>query len=249
MTPQTGRKVSILLFSMGVLIGFILAGVSVWANFELPVYFDYNYASIRSTDQSYSDLNCPLLLTTSETGRVVLDIPNTTDKPIEVLFRAEISYLGGIVRNFEVKPSIPAGESQRVEFEINADDVVFNSFILVKTYQFPTYKTPSRMGSCAILMLPIPFLTGQQAFIATILMIAILIISGIYLWIKHNRPHRGVARNATSAMITLALFLLVALVSGYQGWWVAGLFLLVVVTLLIVVSVVYFSTSPQDNRY
>jgi hypothetical protein len=248
MKPETGRKVSILLFSLGVVIGLFLAGEAIWANFELPFYFDYNYASVRLTGQNYSKLSCPFILTTSETGRILVDIPNTTDKPIDVLFQAEISYLGGIARNYEVKPSIPPGETHQVEFEVNAKDIVFHSFILVKTYQFPTYKTPSRLGSCAILMLPIPFLSGDQAFILFLLVIGGLIASGLVLWIKNNHPMRGVPRNAASAMFTLASLLLAALVSGYLGWWVAGLFLLAVVVLMIVVAVAYFGNPPQDNR-
>lgn len=248
MKAKTGRIISVILISVGVLIGLFLAGSFIWAYLELPLYFDYDFTSVRSDNQQYSNLNCPLFLTSTETGQVSLDIPNTTDKTINILFRANVSYQGGIARDVELKTTIPIGEFRTLKFEVNSGDVFYHYFIFVKSYQFSTYNTPSRMGSCAILMIPISFLTGDQVLTISILLMGLFMIVGIYTWIKYNRPLRGVALNALNAMIMLSIILLVALIAGMKGWWVLGLLLLVVVVLLIVVALSYFISAPRDNR-
>ncbi|HCM96850.1 MAG: hypothetical protein A2X25_05325 [Chloroflexi bacterium GWB2_49_20] len=249
MKANMGRIISVIMVSVGVLIGFFLAGSFIWAYLELPLYFDYDFTSVRTENQQYSILNCPFVLTPTETGQVSLDIPNTTDKPINILFRAYVSYMNGITRNVELKSTIPIGEFRTLKFEVNSKDIFYHYFIFVKTYQFSTYNTPSRMGSCAILMIPISFLTGYQVLIISILLMGLFVIVGIYTWIKYNRPMRGMASNALNAMITLSVLLSVALIAGMRGWWVFGLFLLVVVLLLVVVTLTYFISEPRENRF
>jgi len=247
MKQEIYRKVSIILFSTGMLVGFILAVGTNWVHFEMPFYFDYSYAAVRTTDQAYSKLICPIILTKADRGLVSVDITNNADKAIKILFRGEISFLGGITRNVEYTPTIPIGETSRIQFEVNQDDVVFNNMILVRTYQFSTYKTPSRMGSCAILMIPISLLTGTDLLVLIILISGSLIISGKLLWIRSNRPMRGQPRNMLAAMTTMSLFLLAAIVAGIEGWWIPGVLMLVVIVLLTVVSG-YFETSPTNDR-
>jgi hypothetical protein len=248
MTTKTIRRISIIFFSIGVIIGLFFAGSVIWANFELTFYFNYSYASIRSADQAYSDLECPIILTKAETGMVRTDIANTTDKTLTPVFRGEISYLGGIVREVDFKPTILPRETSRVEFEVNSHDLFYNYFILVRTYQLPTYKTPSRIGSCAIVMLPIPFLTGRQVFYLSLFAIGLFQLTGIFLWTRSNRPLQGVSRRAYSAMITLSLLEWAAIIFGIYGIWVAGLPLMVAIVLLIVVASIGFSGgAPQEN--
>ena len=248
MKPKIGRTISVILFSLGVLLGLLLAGSFIWAHLELPLYFDYDFTSIKSDNQEYSKLICPYMLTTPETGQISVKIPNTADKSIDVSFLAHISYLGGAARQLELTSTIPVGGSRDLKFEVNAQDVFYNYFILVKTYQYPTYKTPSRMGSCAILLVPLTFLTGDQVLIISILLLGFFLLTGIFLWIKFNRPLRGMTRNALNAMTLLAILLAVAFYTGLAGWWVPGVLLLAVVVLQIFVAFSHFSSGFRDDR-
>jgi hypothetical protein len=249
MIKKSGRTISIILYFFGVLFAILFAGSIIWANFELPFYFDYSYAAVRTENLSASDLNCPQFLTTNETGLVSTQITNNTDKIIYPIFRGEVSYLGGSVRDFELKPTILPGESNLIEFEINEEDIVFNFMILVRTYQLPTYKTPAQSGSCAIVMLPIPLLTGDQVYYLSLFVILLLLAAGIFLWGKNNRPLQGLSRRVFNVMNLLAILLLAAIVSGINGGWLPGLGLLVVIVLLILVAFVYFGNSPEDSGY
>jgi hypothetical protein len=243
------RKVSIILFSIGALIGFLLAVGTIWAHLEMPFYFEYSYAAVSSANQGYSALECPILLTNADSGLVSVDITNTADKVINIRFQGEISYMGGITRNVEFTPAIPVGETSRIQFEVNKDDVVFNNLILVRTYQFSTYQTPALMGSCAIFMIPISFLTGNELLILTLLFSGLSIIIGIVLWIANNRPMIGLPRSALIAMITVSLLVLAAVIAGIAGWWIPGILLLMVIIIMAVVSIGAFQTSPTSTRW
>jgi hypothetical protein len=247
MKVKMGRSISIILISLGILIALFLAVSFNWAYLELPLYFDYDFTSVKMDNQQYSSLNCPYLLTSSETGQISLDIPNTTDKPINVLFRAYVSYMNGVARTVELNPTIPIGELSTLKFEVNSSDVFYHYFIFVKTYQFSTYNTPARMGSCAILMLPISFLSGDQVLILSILLMGLCLIVGIYAWRKYNDPLRGLALNTHNALIILSVLLSMALIAGMRGWLVLGLLLLVVVLLLIFVTISTFSSAQRDD--
>lgn len=249
MTEKKGRTLSIVLYIIGAFTALIFAGSIIWANFELPFYFDYSYASVSSDNQTRAKLNCPIFLTTKETATVSTDITNNTDKTLNPVFRGEISYLGGIVREVEYKPTILPGESSRIEIDVNADDIVFNFMIMVRTYQLPTYKTPAQGGSCAIVMIPITFLSGDQVYYLSFFVTISLLGAGIFLWVKNNRPLRGKARRVLNVMIVLAILLLAAIFCGIMdGLMIIGLLLLVLIALLIMVALVYFGTSPQDDE-
>lgn len=243
------RKISVVCFSIGLLIGFILALSTIWAHLELPFYFDYSYAAVPSADQGYSALNCPIVLTNADSGLVSVDITNNADKLVNIRFQGEISSMGEVTRNVEFTPAIPVGETSRIQFDVSKNDVVFKYLILVRTYQFSTYKTPSRMGSCAILMVPVSFLTGNELLILLLLVSALMIITGLALWISNNHPMIGLSRNVLTAMTTLSLLLGGGVIAGIAGWWFPGILLLVVIAVLTVVSVGYFLNSPLDDRF
>jgi hypothetical protein len=249
MTEKKGRTFSIILYIVGAFTALMFAGSIIWANFELPFYFDYSYASVGSENQIRANLNCPIFLTANESGIVSTDIPNNTDKTINPIFRGEISYLGGIVREVEFQPTILPGESSRIEIEVNSDDIVYNFMILARTYQLPTYNTPAQAGSCAIVSVPITFLSGDQVYYLSLFVITLLLVAGIFLWVKNNRPLRGMSRRVLNVMIFLAILLLAAIICGIiDGLMIPGLLLLVLIALLIMVAFVYFGSSPQDNE-
>lgn len=249
MTEKKGRTLSIIFYTIGALTALIFAGSILWANFELPFYFDYSYASVSTENQTRADLNCPIILTTKETGTIRTDITNNTDKTLKPVLRGEISYLGGIAREFEFNPSILPGESSPIEVKITSDDIVFNFMILVRTFQLPTYKTPAQAGSCAIVMVPIPFLSGDQVYYLTIFVILFMLFAGISLWVKNNRPLRGLSQSVFTIMVLLAILLLTAIICGIiDGFVVPGLLLLVLIVLLILVTTIYFLSSPQANE-
>jgi hypothetical protein len=105
------------------------------------------------------------------------------------------------------------------------------------------------MGSCAIFMIPISFLTGNELLILTLLFSGLSIIIGIVLWIANNRPMIGLPRSALIAMITVSLLVLAAVIAGIAGWWIPGILLLMVIIIMAVVSIGAFQTSPTSTRW
>jgi hypothetical protein len=184
-------------------------------------------------------------MTRNETAEVGVDLTNTTDKTIYPVFEGEISSTGFLVRDVRFNPTILPGETSHIGIQVDSQDLFYNLFILVRTYQFPTYKTPSRMGSCAILMVPITFLSGDQVLYLTLAMIGLCLFLGIFLWVKGNRPLQGVARTAFSAMLTMSFLVLAAITVGIIGNWMFGVILLAVMVLLLVVAIGYFGNSPH----
>jgi hypothetical protein len=249
MKQASVRKISIILFALGALIAFLLAVGTIWAHFEMPFFFNYSYVAVSSKGQQVSRLSCPVILTNADSGQVSVDIPNTTDKTINIHFQGEISSMDGTVREVEFRPAIPVAQTGRIQFAIDRNDVVFGNLILVRTYQFSTYKTPARAGSCAVLMFPISFLSGAELLILTILVSILLILSGIVLWVGNNRPMRGLPRSALTVMVSLSILLLLANVVGIAGWWIPGILILVVSILLAVVSIGYGQDSPSNDRF
>ncbi|HKZ44288.1 MAG TPA: hypothetical protein VJZ78_04545 [Anaerolineales bacterium] len=247
MTSGFGRKIGIYIFAVGALVGFTFAFLMTWANFELPFYFERSYFSVKSPTQEKMDLECPLVLTVIDDGSISASLPNNTDKIINLDFQGEISYMGGIERQVEFMPEVLPGETAEVEIKVDKEDRFYNVFILARFFQFPTYKTPARDGSCAIVMLPFTFLTGSQAFGVSLGIIILFMLGGLLIFFRNNRPLIGKKKRIFNAMLIMAIFIAVAVTAGILGMWLLGLILLAVIFLQTVAVFIFFGERDRAN--
>jgi len=245
MTSLFGRKIGILIFGIGALVGLFFAFLMTWGNFELPFYFERSYFSAQTPNQEKMDLNCPLVLTVIDDSSIKALLPNTTDKTINLNFQGEISYLGGIERQVEFKPEVQPGETGEVEIKVNKEDRFYNLFILARFFQFPTYKTPSRIGSCAIIMLPFINLTGNQTYGLSLGIIALFMVGGLLIFSRNNKPLTGKNKRIFNAMLVMAVIIAGAVTAGILGLWLLGLVLLVVILLMLVAVLIYFGNNDR----
>jgi len=218
------RTLGILLFSIGLLLGMALFGAVVWADFEAAL-FD---PSIQQEARLRS-LRCPVMITESETGTVSATLSNPLDRPTERYVRAHITDgFVTLMREVNNRVSLAPGETERLQWTVTADDAAFERFILVKIVLRGRYPLPSRQGTCGILVVDVPFLTGDQVFALAFGAGLLSMLAGFGLWLKASRPLRQQARQAARAMVALTGGIVVGTIVALLGWWLpAGVIFLI----------------------
>jgi hypothetical protein len=230
-TRQIIRFLSILLFSAGILLGLALAGSAAWADLEAKFYgFE------KMGDQALSGLRCPVVMTASETGTVSVTLTDPTDKPLQLMARADISNPIQI-RTERKTLSLAPGEKNQLSWAVTSDDVDLDFFIFVKVSTYPTAASPFRESTCGIVVVNLPSLTGNQVFAVTLAASLLSIAIGLVLWEVSSRPLQGRTLHITYAMRFLTVVILAQMLVSFRGWWVLGGIFLVVAVLVIVVTV------------
>jgi hypothetical protein len=235
---------SMVLFFLGTILGMVLFGSIVLANMEATFYF----GGIKIAEEDLITLKCPFIITPLDRSAVTASITNQTTKTIKPMYRMNISSNGEISRLVETIPSIGPGETTQVEWAINPEDAIYGNLILVKVMQYKTLKTPSREGTCGTLSSDIPFLTGNQVLLTSILSYLGLTGAGIFLWLKSNKPLIGKSLNLRNAMLLMVIVVGAGIIASCNGVWMLGIILLAVCILLFVASINFLSTAENINR-
>ena len=233
---KTVRILGVLIFSVGVLLGMALFGIIVWGDFEASM-FD---PSIKQ-DASLTTLRCPVMMTRTETGTVTATFTNPLERPIELYTRAHITE-GYVTLMREIITTLPLdpGETKPLQWRVTSDDAAFGRLILVKVTVNRKYPLPSRQGTCGILVVGLPYFTGNQVFAFTFAVSLLSMAGGAGLWVIANRPLKELGRDVTVAMGTLAGSVLVGTIIGLRGSWMFGGLIFVFTVLLIGAIIGYF---------
>lgn len=229
-TTKTLRIFSVLIYSLGILLGIGLAAVAVWSDLEASL-FDI---SIRA-EKSLSSLRCPLLITRDETGLVTARFENTGTRSVERAIRTHISQ--GFVTYFrEERLQLPLapGETASAAWTVSADDAAYGMLVLVRVNTLRQAPMPSQSSSCGILVLDIPWVRGAWLVAAWLLLALAGIVGGGWLWLKASRPLVGRRGAATVSMAAVAALVLAGLVAGLAGQWVLGVIILALFVLLMI---------------
>ena len=230
---------SILIFSIGVLIGLALTGFAVWADLE---------ASLFSTDigreAGLPSLNCPVMITEEEIGVVRATIENTLDRRSTRRVYAHFSqgYVT-LIREEKDRFTLEGGESRELEWNVTPEDAAYKRVILVRIKSFGGYPSPDRQGSCGILLINFPNLSGNQVLLLTVFGSIAFMAIGIGLSSRYPLSEKKRGRNSLRAMIALAIFVSLGLVSTVLGWWVVGLIVLVIAILLSGAVISFYITN------
>jgi hypothetical protein len=234
------RTLGVLIFSVGVLLGMALSGIVVWGDFEASLF---NVSMAGSAP--LKTLRCPVMITATEVGTVTAAFTNPFDRSVEFTIRTHISqgYVT-LMREINSKLSLAPGETQALEWTVTSDDAAYGRLVLVRVRLAAKYPHPSRHGSCGILVVNLPYFTGNQIFALALAASLLSMVAGAGLWVVANRPLRGLGLDVTRAMGALAGCVLVGTIVGLLGWWVLGVLILVITVLLAGAIIGYFVSRP-----
>ncbi len=237
-TPRKFLNIlSIILFCIGVIIGLVFGGSMIWANFEASM-FDPSLMGDEPLD-----LHCPLLLTENETGTAYATFTNNATWGVKLIVNATISENYVVMyRREKVILDLAPGESQEVRWTVSGSEKVFGRFVFVKAANNRMMPTPSRVGTCGIVVVNIPFLTGTELVILTISLTGLFLAAGMVLWFLKNRPLNGKRRDVMRSMYWLAAVIGADILCGMFGTWLPGIVAIVISILLIVETLRHYIT-------
>ena len=233
---KTIRILGVLIFSVGVLAGMALLGIVVWGDFEANM-FD---PSVKQ-DASLTTLRCPVMITEAETATVTATFTNPLERPIELYTRAHITegYVT-LMREIITTLSLDPGETKPLHWTVTSDDAAFGRLVLVKVTVNRKYPLPSRQGTCGILVVGLPYFTGNQIFAFTLAASLLIMASGAGLWVVANRPLKDLGQDVIVAMGVLAGSVLAGTIVGLRGSWLFGGLIFVITVLLVGAIIGYF---------
>jgi hypothetical protein len=222
------RRLGIILFIAGSLVGLVLFVLLNWAYFE--AYFYFGYAA--PADKTLTSLHCPLLMTTSDQGEVSIRISNDSDRDLEPPVRIELSYMGAATSD-KVGYALKAGETRLINWPVSSEQMVFGHLVMARAYVYRVYTLPSYVDTCGTVMLDLPGLSGTAVFVIAMLFITACMSAGWALWLMGTRPTKTEWLVMTRAMVLFTIAVVLGLLGGLLGWWGMGLLCTIACLLLI----------------
>ncbi len=221
------HPLSALLFAVGLLCGMVLFGTVIWADFEAALF-----SPAIQQDAPLRSLRCPVMITRSETGSVTASLRNPLERSTERYVRAHITD-GYVTLMRELNSLVPLapGETQRLEWTVTADDAALERLILVKVIVRGRYPLPSRQGTCGIVVVDVPILSGNQVFALGFGASLLSVAAGLGLWARASEPAGEAGQQVSRGMGMLCASVVVGAMVGLVGWWVPGL-IIFAITLL-----------------
>ncbi|MBN2045249.1 MAG: hypothetical protein JW757_09535 [Anaerolineales bacterium] len=233
------------LFAIGVLVGMVLIGASVYADFESSLFNVF-----LSSASSPHWIKCPILLSSGEDGVVITRLKNREDVPIRRFLHVNISrgHLT-LMRGDEQFLELAPGEMLAMEWEVTGKDAVYGHLIFAKVLFSKEDQTPLQLGSCGILVLDLPWGLKGQTVIYTLGIISfICITAAITLWWRFGRSYTGIRLEATRAMLVLGLVVILGLIFALAGLWRAAAVAFYLAILAIGVVVPHFMINLWRGR-
>ena len=215
---------SFLLFIVGAALGFALALLATWADFEANFY-----GFSRQTSNPFQGLTCPMMMTRNETREISVRVKNTASKPISPNVRIEISSPLTPVKSLDFV-DIDPGESVTLTKTIGRDNIDLERFIFVKALVYAAYPMSDAEGTCGVFILPV---NGSSTVIIILWMLFSLLLTGGGLYLLRVN---GLESRKLAPLIFIGFLVLPALAFSFLGWWVPTAFVMVVTALAFVVS-------------
>ncbi|TAK10663.1 MAG: hypothetical protein EPO32_14510 [Anaerolineae bacterium] len=228
-----------LVLVVGLLMGLGFTAVATVGDLESAIF-----VSGLPADERLASLRCPLVMNAGETANVTADITNHSDRARLRTVRAQISIgLSNLTREEEAHFEQPAGETRQLAWEVTPEDAAYGeSLILVQVYSVPNSPLPSLSGSCGIMLVNIPGLTGQQIVGVFFALTLLCITVGGGMWLASHRPLEGRAARQATGLGTLTAFVILGMAGSLTGIWIIGL---AAVVLAIILSASLFGTFAR----
>jgi hypothetical protein len=177
------------------------------------------------------------MITAEKPGTVSAGFRNPTDQDVEFRIRTHISQYVPMWREETAKLTVASGEIRRLAWTVTADDKVQGNLVLVKVLRHRKYPLPALLGSCGILVVDLPYLTGNLITALVIVACLLGIAGGIAMWARGSRHLRGQSAATARAMGVLAGVCLTGMVLSVLGAWMLGI-IFFAATLLVIGAVV-----------
>jgi hypothetical protein len=210
------RIFSIVLFVFGSVLGISFLALYTWANIEASLFDSGINGEVR-----LNSLRCPIFVTEDEVAVISATLSNPLDREIERLIRLHISQgMVSLKRQINTNVALSPGERTTLHWQAYPEDAAFDRIIMVRGYLFRHAPLPASSASCGIVVLNVPFLTGNQLSLLVAIGSFLSMGLGSYLWISTD-PHRhiGKKRHLLAGMVTLALILILGIIISFYGLW------------------------------
>lgn len=219
-------RLGLALFILGIIAGATLLITLAWADLESPFYY------AQKLGNAQLDLTCPPFVTPNRVEQVTARVKNPTERELSPLTRAVFSH-AGMLREEERRITLPPGETQRITWNVSAENVDRTLFVFANVFVFPDYQFESLEGSCAAMFVDVSFLNGWQVFWLSVLLVGLLLPSGYALWVRANAPLVGEKQNSAGLMKAMLLVVAVGITAGYfASPLLAGICLIILILLL-----------------
>ena len=226
---QTTPILGVLIYILAVITGLFLMGIATWGDMEAA-----SYGFPRRASSSLRGLNCPILLTRNElirdeTGKISLNVSNPTDKPLHPSVRTEISAdFDPQILNESL--DLAPGESKKLEWSLQPENIVLGSFILAHVQVYATYPIPNREKTCGIFIMDMPG-SGRTIVIALVAFTLIGLGWGLYS-ISRSGLLKNRAPLSWNALLLLAVLIVGGLIFSLMGSWIPSIGILVLSVLI-----------------
>jgi hypothetical protein len=239
MKTKSTRYLGLGLFLLGVLIALACAGIIVWGDMEATL-FD----PAISPQGTLNTLKCPVMMTAVETATVSVSFDNPLDRTLYVGIRAHFSqgYVT-LIREERDTFSLEPGERQRLEWTVGPEDAAFKNIVLVRIHAQTNGPVRYSSGSCGIVVVRLPFLTGSLLFGLLAAVSLVCMGGGMALWVLSQQPWGRQGVDITRAMGTVAAILVAANIVGLLGMWLIALIILLFTVLLGGIMIGFVLTS------
>jgi hypothetical protein len=220
MNSKLLQILSSVLLAAGLVMGLTFSAVATIGDLESAVFISGLPAEERLTS-----LRCPMVMNADEVGHIRAHVSNTSDRPRLRTVRAQISIgLSNLTREEEVHFEQPAGETREVTWTVTPEDAAYGeSLILVQVYSLPNSPLPSYSGSCGIMLVNIPGLTGAQIVSVFFGVTLASLAGGMGLWLASHRPLEGRTAKLAGGLGALTGFTLAGMFASLAGIWLIGI--------------------------
>ena len=242
--PRQLPLTTLILIFLGVSILLFIGAVSVWGDIK-AVPFD-NLKHLAA--EPLSTLQCPAIITSSETGTIFAIFSNVRNLEVTMDTRATITNgsVGGTI-TIDNEVLLEPEESQRLSWQVNAQNATADHFILARIHQLAMASQPLKNASCGIFVINLPFLTGQQFLLISMGLAGLLSIGGIILFAIRNNSWSLKNPGLRRLLIFIAVSLLFS-VGGLMGYWGFALFVLIVWLMLVFELFWFFSRHSRKSK-
>jgi hypothetical protein len=215
---RTVNILVVVLFALSALIGFALMFIAVWGDVEASM-FDVTY----NGEKNLGTLSCPVLITPQDTGEFSAKISNPIDRTVKTSVRVHVSagFLT-MIREENEKFDLAPDESRKLAWSVDPDDATYGKMVLVRLFLFPNHPIPSKDATCGIYVLDIPFFTGKQITIASLLLSSVGMVAATSSWAYNNKPLGKKRREVLRTFSILTGIIIIGAIASVLGWWLVG---------------------------
>ena len=221
-------SLGVLIFLIGIFLELSLSGGVLWGEVEARAY------TPQIGDLGLA-VNCPLMLSPTESGTIRADITNTLDEETKPLVTAEISRIDGqqqLRRTLDLAPH----ETRPTRWTVDSSYMIFGRLILVNIVQSRYADLSPRQGACGIPVLNLFNLNGNSSFFLVFFAALLCIALGAVIWLRAYWPLNDFRLNTAQACGIMTGMATAGLLAALPRWW--GLILFFDAFTLIVVAVV-----------